>query len=287
VTEQATAEPGREVLTWEDLGVGSAGTAFRRSLTELLVHPGRFFGKMAVSGGLFEPLTFLAIVLGLVLVLAFPAALAYVKLAAPDPERLGAEVYAAALLPARATGLLLVLLPLVLAAACVAMLLLGTLFHIGAKLFGAHNWEGSVSVWLYAGGAALVPLTAGTAVVLATSLAGWLLSLLWPETQPAAHQAAAWMSRILLAAGLFAGLALVVLDAAIGCARAFGLEPVLGTAAAVSGLVVVGLAVGGTAWVFSHVGAGIGAAVCAGWVCAAGIIALHASGATEPTEEGD
>jgi hypothetical protein len=279
--------PDRELLSWENLGVGSAGAAFRRSLAELLVHPGRFFGKMALDGGLFEPLAFLAVVLGAALVLAFPAALAYLQLSAPDPERLGLEAYAAALLPARAAGLLLVLLPLVLAAACTAMVLLGTLFHLGAKPFGAGNWEGSVSVWLYAGGAALVPLAAGVAVVFAVSLAGWLLGLPWPDMQPTAHQIAGWTARILLTAGLLAGAALMVLDAAVGCVRAFGLEPVLGAAAAVSGLVLVGLAAGGTAWVFGHVGPTAGVAVGAGCACAAIVVALLSGGTAGRVEGSD
>ena len=287
MTQQATTEPKQGLLSWENLGGGSAGAAFRRSLAELLTHPGRFFEKMAVSGGLFEPLTFFAVVLGLGIVLAFPAALTSLQLAAPDPELLGAEAYAAALLPARVTGLLLVLLPLVLAAACMLMVLLGTLFHAGARPFGARNWEGSVSLWLYTSAAALVPLVAGAAVVFAVSLAGWILGLLWPETQAAAHQSAAWTGRLLLAAGLLAGAALMVLDAAVACARAFGREPVLGAAAAVSGLVVVGLASGGTVWAFGHVGPTAGAAVAAGLTCAATVLALLAGGAARRAEGSD
>jgi hypothetical protein len=287
VAQQATTEPRQELLSWENLSGWPAGTAFRRSLAELLVHPGRFFGKMSLSGGLFEPLTFFAVVLGLGLVVAFPAALVYLQLAAPDPERLGAAAYAAALMPARATGLLLVLLPLALAVACGLMVLLGTVFHAGAKPFGARNWEGSVSLWLYTGGAALTPSVAAVAFTFAVSLAGWLLALLWPETRGSAQQIAAWTGRILIAAGLLAGAVLVVLDAAVGCVRAYGLEPVLGAAAAVAGLVAVGIAAGSTVWAFGHVGAAVGTAVGAGWTCAATVGALLAGAAAERAEESD
>lgn len=286
MTQQA-AEPRQELLSWESLCEGSAGAALRRSLVELLARPGRFFGKMAVSGGLFEPLSFFAVVLGVGIVLAFPAALAYLQVARPDPERLGAAAYAAALLPARASGLLVVLLPLVLPAACAAMMMLGTLFHAGAKAFGARNWEGSVSVWLYTGAAALVPLVVGTAVVLAVSLAAWLLSLLWPDTLGSSHAFAELTVDVLLGAGLLAGAALVVLDASIGCVRAFGLEPVLGAAAAVSGLVVVCLAVGSMIWALGHASTTVCAAVAAGWTCAAVTLALLAGNAAERAEGSD
>lgn len=287
MTQQAASEPTRELLSWENLGAQPAGRAFRCSLRELLAHPGRFFGKMAVNGGLYEPLTFFAVMLGLWIVLAFPAALTYLQLAAPDPERLGAEAYADALLPARAAGLLLVLLPLALAGACALMVLLGTLFHAGAKLFGAGNWEGSVSLWLYAGGAALVPPAAATGVVFAVSLAGWLLTLLWPEAGAAARQFAAWTGLVLFAAGLLTGGALLVADTAVGCVRAFGLEPVLGAAAGVSGLVVVGAALGGTVWSFHHGGATAGAAAAAGCACMAAVLALLAGRAARRAEGGD
>lgn len=287
MTQQAKTEPRQELLSWESLSGGPARTAFGRSLAELLVRPGRFYGKMALNGGLFEPLAFFAIVLGVGIVFAFPAALTYLQLSAPDPEKLGAEAYAAALLPARTTGLLLVLLPLVLAAACGVMVLLGTVFHAGAKPFGARNWEGSVGIWLYAGGAALVPSSAAAGAVFAVSLAGWLLSLLWPDTQEAARQFAAWTGRTLVAAGLVTGAALLVLDAAVGCVRAFRLEPVLGTAAGVAGLVLVGVVAGGTVWSFGHFGMVVGAALTAGWMCAATVIVLLAGTAAQRAEGSD
>ena len=110
------------------------------------------------------------------------------------------------------------------------------------------------------------------------------MSLPWPETRVSAHQFASWTSKIMVAAGLLAGAALMVADAAVGCVKAFRLEPVLGTAAAVSGLVAVGLATGSTVWAFGHVGTTVGAAVAAGWVCAAVMVALLAGAAAARAE---
>ncbi len=287
MTHTPMTQARNDLLDWENLSEVPAGRALRRSLAELLVRPGRFFGKMAISGGLFEPLAFFAVVLGAAILLAFPAALAYVRLAAPDPERVGAAAYSAALLPARAGGLLLVLLPLALAAACVAMVLTGTLFHVGARLFAAPRWEGSVSVWLYAGGAALAPLTAGLAVLFAVSLTGCLLGLAWPEAQPAAHRVAAWTARVLLTAGLVAGVLLLAMDAVVGCMRALRAEPVTGAAAAVAGLVTVALTLGVTVWAFAGVGAAVGAGVGALVLCATTAVAVPAAHAGDRAEEDD
>ena len=95
MTHTPMTQARNDLLDWENLSEVPAGRALRRSLAELLVRPGRFFGKMAISGGLFEPLAFFAVVLGAAILLAFPAALAYVRLAAPDPERVGAAAYSA------------------------------------------------------------------------------------------------------------------------------------------------------------------------------------------------
>ena len=141
--QAAVPESARNLLSWEDLGAQPAGRAFRRSLAELLRRPGAFFRKMALTGGLHEPVAFFAIVLGAVIVLAFPAALAYFVLMQPDPARMAPEVYARYVLAAQGTGLALVLLPVALAAGAGAMVLLGTLFHLAGKPFGARNWEGS------------------------------------------------------------------------------------------------------------------------------------------------
>ncbi len=222
-------ESAPELLSWEDLGAQPAGRAFRRSLAELLLHPGAFFRKMALTGGLHEPVAFFAFVLGAVIVLAFPAALACFLLMRPDPARMAPEVYARYALAAQGTGLALVLLPVALAAGAGAMVLLGTVFHLAGKPFGARNWEGSVSIWLYAVSGALLPLAAALGLLLVVSLAGCVLGL------PAA--AAHWTLLGGAGAALVAGLALLLGLTAVGCAEAFELEPVLGAAAAFSGVV--------------------------------------------------
>ena len=103
-----------DMLSWENLGAQPPGQAFCQCMWELLVNRRSFFGKMATSGGLHEPLTFFAVVLGAGLLLAFPAALSYFGLSAPDPESLQITVYNAQTLPSKVAGLLVVLLPLVL-----------------------------------------------------------------------------------------------------------------------------------------------------------------------------
>lgn len=272
--DAAAVEKQAELLSWENLGAQPAGRAFRRSLAELLARPGEFFGKVATSGGLFEPLTFFAIVLGAALVMGFPAALAYLALAAPDPEQLGLEAYATVLLPARTTGLLLVLLPLALAVGCMLMVLLGTLFHAAAKAFGARNWEGSVSIWLYSASGALAPLVAATGVVLAVSLAGYLLSLLWPDVRGPARQFAGWTVLVLYGGGLLAGAVALLAYAATGCVRTFRMENVTGVAAGVSGVLCVGTVIGLSAWSFGRWSTGVGLCVVALWATMAGLAAL-------------
>ncbi len=170
-------EAAADLLSWEDLGAQPSGRAFRRSLAELLRHPAAFYRKMALTGGLHEPVAFFAVALGAVVVLAFPAALAYYLLMRPDPARMAPEVYARYVLVTQGTGVALVLLPVALAVGAGAMVLLGTVFHLAGKPFGTRNWEGSVSVWLYAGAGALVPLAAALVLLLLVSLAGCLLGV--------------------------------------------------------------------------------------------------------------
>lgn len=244
--QPATTRDAEGLLSWEDLGAQPAGRAFRRSLGELLRRPGAFFSKMAVSGGLHEPAAFFALVLGGVVVLAFPAALAYFGLMQPDPARVPQEVYARYVLAAQGTGLAVVLLPLVLAVGAGAMLLLGTAFHLAGRLFGARNWEGSVSICLYAAAGALVPLAVALGLLFIVSLGGRLLGLAFPGSQPVAATVAYWALMAGLPAALVAALGLLLGLTAVGCARAFELDPILGAAAAFLGVMVAAaLVVGG------------------------------------------
>jgi hypothetical protein len=271
-TPQAGRQPEEELLAWENLGAQPARQAFRKSLAELMLRPGRFFRAMAVSGGLHEPLTFFAIVLTAAVIVAFPAALAYFGLAAPDPERVTAAVYRLHALPPRVAGLLLVLLPLTVAAACGAAVLLGTLFHVGGRPFSGGGWEGSVSVWLYSAGAALVPLTAAMAAVFVVALVGYLLGIPWPQTRHTTAFLAQWAALILCGTAVAAGVLLIVADAALGTARASGLDPMQGTAAALAGLVLVTLALGGTAWAFVRWGLGRGLVTGGAVLCVMGVL---------------
>jgi hypothetical protein len=239
-------DAARELLDWEDLGAQPAARAFRASLTELLRRPAAFFRKMALSGGLHEPVTFFALILGAVVVLAFPAALSYFSLMRPDPARASQEVYGRYMLAAQGTGLALVLLPAVLAAGAGAMMLLGTAFHLAGKPFGARNWEGSLSVWFYSGAAALVPLAAALALLLLVSLLGCLIGLAMPGAQEMAAPVARWTLMVGLAAALLAGVGLLLSLTAVGCAEAFELDAILGAAAGVSGAAAAAaLVVGG------------------------------------------
>ncbi len=252
-------EAAADLLSWEDLGAQPSGRAFRRSLGELLRHPAAFYRKMALTGGLHEPVAFFAVALGAVVVLAFPAALAYYLLMRPDPARMAPEVYARYVLVTQGAGVALVLLPVALAVGAGAMVLLGTVFHLAGKPFGTRNWEGSVSVWLYAGAGALVPLAAALALLLLVSLAGCLLGV------PA--EAAHWTLLGGVAAALAAGVLLLFGLSAVGCAEAFELEPVLGAAAALAGVVAAaavacagGLAIGWPGAVCALALAGLGVA---------------------------
>ncbi len=227
------------MLAWENLAAQPARRAMWQSMTELLARPTAFFSKMSLTGGLHEPLTFFALVLTAQLLLAFPAAITYFLLTAPTPGFVPAEQYRAHLLPVQATGLCLALLPFVLAAGCGAMVFLGTVFHLPGKLFGNRNWEGSLSVWLYSGGGALVPLVLATALTLCVCLTGYLLSVALPGIAQSAAQIGGWAAHLSLGAGLIGGVALVLVFTTVGSARAFGLEPVLAAAGAVTGVLMV------------------------------------------------
>jgi hypothetical protein len=244
MTDRATASGAagvaeKESLEWENLGAHASGRAFRKSLGELLLRPGRFFRKMALRGGLHEPLTFFGILLGVLILLAFPAALSYFGLTAPDPAETPVEVYQLHTLPSRVTGVLLVLLPVAVVVGVAATALLGSLFHGPAKLFGARNWEGSVSVWAYSSAAALVPPVAVAALIFVVSLAGYLLALAWPGVREPAGDVARWVATAALPAGGLVGLVLLVRNTIKGCSQAFGLDGSPGVAAALSGLLLI------------------------------------------------
>jgi hypothetical protein len=229
---------------------------------------------MAVSGGLHEPISFFAILLTLALLFALPAALAYVGLTAPSPERVEPQVYSMATLPARVAIVVVVVLPLALVAGSVAVLLLGTLFHAGSVLFGRRSWEGSVSVWLYTAGGMLAPVVAWLTVTFAAALAGYLLGLAWPDTREGATDVVRWA--VYISGGLAGALALDILltGTLVGCAQAFRQDAVTGAASGLTGLAALVLVPGACLWVFAHKGMPAGLACTALLVLATAILAL-------------
>ena len=266
---RASDAMGEELLSWEDLRSRGAFEAFRESLFELLFRPTRFFGKMALSGGLLEPLSFFCIVLGAVVLAAFAAAFAYFWLAAPDPATVSAEQYQEWMLLPEVTGMTLLLLPEVLAVSAGSMLLLGSLFHLPGRLFGARTWEGSISVWLYSAAAALIPLLALLILSGLFSCAGLLAAALRLPAGPAFAAGARWLSLIGIGLGGVALVGVLPALASIGYARAFGLDGISGAAAGVGGTVFALAAVGALAWLGLRLGVGGGlSAYAAGAVAA-------------------
>jgi hypothetical protein len=275
LTAAAMAEPdAQDVLAWECLGRHPARVAFFDSLAQLLRHPVTFFRRMAVTGGLHEPVSFLAVLVAVGVLLALPAGLAYVGLTAPDVAGESLEAYTRARLPARAAVLAVVLLPLIVVASCVAMVLLGTLYHVGGRLFARGRWEGSVSVWLYSSAAALVPLVVWIAVLGAISLVGYFLGIPWPDLRDPAGRFAEWTVFILGPAALLASAGLMVCGVAVGRTQAFRLDPVMGAASGLAGLVVAVLAVFGCVRCWRSYGTLWGAVCVAGCVLVLGVLAV-------------
>ncbi|MFO8008214.1 MAG: hypothetical protein R6V05_10810 [Candidatus Brocadiia bacterium] len=278
------AAEGHELLRWEELGRGSPGRALVSAAAQLVRDPGGFFGRMARSGGLNEPLVFFLTMLGALVVVAFPAALSYFGLTAPDASEVPVRVYQWHALPPKATGVMLGLLPEVLVVGAVLAVLSGSLFYLPGRAFGGGRWEGSVSVWLYALGAALLPMTAAAGVLLLISLAGYLLSIPLPTVQEPATRAARVAAMALLPAGGLVGLVVLVRNLVTGCARAFGLDAVLGPAAALSGLLLVAVTLAVCAGSFRYWGFRWGLLVSGAAVAVTILIAvLGRRGVTENT----
>jgi len=247
--ELLQAEEG-PLLSWEDLGTRSPGKAFRQSLRELLLHPGRFFDKMATSGGLREPLTFFWILATAGVLLGFPLALSYFALTAPDPAEVPTELYNRHLFAPRAAGFAIVLLPVVLILAGLMQVLAGSLFHLGARLFGARNWEGSVSVWCYAKSAAAVPFVVAEAAACLICLACYLLSLASPGLRGDLGRGVRTVVWILGSVGAIGGCVLFFTALGVGCTRAWRLEAASGAAAALAGFLAAVVVALGTALSF-------------------------------------
>ena len=238
----------QRLLDWEDLGAHPAGAALFSSLRDLLARPSRFFDCMSCTGGLREPLGMAWLLATAAVLTAFPLALLMFALTSPDPQIEPAQ-YAACLLAPRATGFLALLLPVALCAVGLLLVAGGSVFHAGARPFGARGWEGSVSVWCYAHSAGG---TAGVAAQLAAcliALAGWLVVLVWPGARPAVGHAAGWSTGVLLGLGLLCAMLLFVRALLAGCAHSLGLAGERALAAALAGLVLVIAAFFVAAWV--------------------------------------
>ena len=243
--EEAVASRGLdsapEYLSWENLSAQPPWSAFWQSLKELAFHPADFFDKMAVSGGLHEPLTFLWIVIFVTVLPTFPLALSYFGLTAPDPGRVPAEVYHAHLLLPRAAGFVTVLLPLALVLCAFLAVVCGSVLHLAAGLFGACRWEGSVSVWCYSTSSGLVPVTASVGAGAVVSILCWLCALFWPGAREGAASVACVALWGLLGAALLVGIVAFLVALLTGCARSLKLSGARGAAAALLGLVLVGM----------------------------------------------
>jgi len=230
-----------EFLSWENLGAQSPWLAFRQSLRELVLDQKSFYDKMAVSGGLHEPLGFLWIALTALILPSFPLALAYFGLTAPDPGHVSVEEYNAYLLAPRVAGFATILLPLVLVLCGVLAVVCGSLLHVGSRLFGARSWEGCVSIWCYSLSSWFVTLALGVAFCAVVSIVCYLAAMVWPGTR----EGAAGVARVILIGAmgltLLAGMILFLVSVFTGCIRKFRLGGTRGAAAAVTGLILVGL----------------------------------------------
>lgn len=249
--EPETAEfaATRPDLPWEAPGRMGASRAFARSLWLLWLHPRRFFRLMAVDGGLYEPLCFFWLGLGLFLLAAFPAALASHGLAAAarDVPALGAAPWRT--LAAKGLGLALATAPLSMPIAALAVLGAMAVYFCGASLTGETRLEGALSAGLY---------LAGGALVLGALAAAGTLAACGALAVAARLGMATWVSADLWATGLAVGLAL--LAAASGLADALagltafhaaqeGRTPAGGAAGMLAGLTALGIVCGVLVWV--------------------------------------
>ena len=235
------AEGEDQVLPWENIGAHHAWFAFRRTLAQLITNPGGFFDRMATSGGLHEPVTFFWLMMLAVIVPSFPLALSYFGLTAPDPGQVPVEVYNTHLLAPRITGITTVLLPITLVLGGVLLVGLGSIYHAGAKWLGVKRWEGSVSLWSYAGGLGLLPVGLAACICAVLCIAGYVATI-WAPGAQATLGSVAWgvifwvgMLSVIVGFGLFL-MALV-----IGSLNATNLDTGPGLAAALLGLAFVGL----------------------------------------------
>lgn len=241
------------LLSWENLGSQPASRAFRQSLRELVLHPARFFDRMATTGGLHEPLAFFWLVAGACVLLSFPLALSYFGLTAPDAARVPTEVYNAHLLMPRLTGFLAILLPLTLVVLGIQVVVLGSLLAVGGRFFGARSWEASVSVCAYCCGAALVPAAAATGLAAGICTICYVATVLWPGVGGGAASLARIAVYALPGVASVLGVMWALVLLFVGCGRSLGLGAVKGSATAIVGLILsavlyVGIPVGWRQW---------------------------------------
>jgi hypothetical protein len=237
-TGTASQRSSSEFLSWENLQAQTPGTAFRQTVEDLLLHPGRFFSRMATTGGLREPLTFFWLILAAGVLLSFPLALSCFMLTAPPPLEVSVEEYNAYLLPPRLAGFSTVLFPVTLVVAALGLLAAASVIHVGARLFGARNWQGSASIVIYSASAGFVPLVAVEALACLLSIICYLITVFWPGTAATfGFVAPACVYALLVACA--AGLVLTLRSLVYGFTRSFGLDAASGIACTLAGVILL------------------------------------------------
>ena len=125
----------------------------------------------------------------------------------------------------------------------------GTVFHLGARSFGARNWEGSVSIWCYAKSAGMAPVALVEAAACLVCIGCYLLTLALPGARPAVASVARW-SLFGLGGGVAVGVLLALAALFHGCIHAFKLSAERGAAAALAGVLLASALAAGVGYAF-------------------------------------
>lgn len=226
-------------LPWEHLGANPSIQAFLLTALELVLHPVRFSRRMATEGGLHEPLMFFWVTMTIATLSSFPLALSYFGVAGPSPQSVSISTYNLHLLPSRLTGFLVLILPVLMFVGAVFLLVGGTIFYLAGQFFGIRRWEGAVTILSYAKSGSLIPLVVAELLLFLLVVACYVVTLIAPEYSDLA-------TRLLTTSLPFTAVLMVLLSAAVfftlllaGTIQTFQLDAASGTAASLSGIVLV------------------------------------------------